>query len=142
MSCNPLKILVITGTGNVNHCELSNDIVYQNFDISVGNWEVAISSVACSFFQGSTDNLTGIVNLSTNLVCSHDVAKMMHNPPLVTYLLDIPKKQQHVEQFKTPIWHLVNNKSTKVKIFFSTWAGKLTVAKCKIQITLLFRRIN
>jgi hypothetical protein len=138
MSDASLKTYTLSGNLNQKGI-LSTDICEENTNISVGLWNVCISSI-CINCQDQNGQFCAI---SSNLVKHkqlNKVSKVLENvnPSISNVFL---KGRKIVYLDKT--WFTINNQCSEIKLFFSNMENtELLLIDCELYVTVLFQRVK
>ncbi len=139
MSDAPIKTSFLSGNLNQGGT-FSSQICDQSTNISIGLWNICVSSVSLD----CKDVPNGVFcSISCNLVKDKQLnsqSKVLeaYNPSIATLFL---KGRKIVYLDKT--WFTINNQCTDIKLFFFNIENneKLTI-NCELFVTLLFQRIK
>ncbi len=138
MSDAPIKTYVLTGNLN-RRGTLSTELCQENTNISIGLWNMCISSICID----CKDQNGLFCTISCNLVKDkqlNPVTKVLQNSNSSIAAVFL-KGRKIVYLDKT--WFTINHQSSELKLFFSNFQNnELLFADCELFVTLLFQRVK
>jgi hypothetical protein len=138
MSDAPIKTSVLNGNLNRGGT-LSNEICQQSSNISLGLWNICLSTVCID----CKDSNGFFCSVSCNLVKDKRLnpeTKQLetYNPTIATIFLK-GRKIVYVEK----TWFTINNQCSNVTLYFSNiQTKKLLVTDCEMNVTLLLQQMK
>jgi hypothetical protein len=138
MSDAPIKSYILTGNLNRRGL-LSTELCQENTNISIGLWNVCVSSLCfdCKDLNG----------LFSKISCNLVIEKQL-NP--VTKMLETSNSNIGAVFFKgrkivylDKTWFTINHQSSELKLFFSNFQNnEPLLIDCEVYVTLLFQRVK
>jgi hypothetical protein len=140
MSDNSVKTSYLNGN-LINAGTLSSLICEQSTNISIGLWNLCISSVCLNYKDQDQNGV--FCSISCNLIKdkrynTETKQTESYNPSIGTFFLK-GRKIVYVEK----TWFTINNQCSNIQLlFFNAFSNEKLKIDCDLHVTLLFKRIK